>query len=201
MNTFWLKIAGGALVLFIVLIVGARFLPSDDKPKQRPVPEPTVEQEPETKDIYQMAEEDKKKFSVPSETAPLTEPVVTETPPTPPQQPEPSPAPQSPPPPTVIYVKPLGEIEKIQAERLLNAAIPGRTMGRMRVGYNLMTQNCKQIINDYPDSLYAYQAKLVLADIPERYRRVYKLTDQLLDVRRFYTPRRGTQALQLSTSQ
>lgn len=200
MNTFWLKIAGGVLVLFIVLIVGASFL-SSDKPAARPAPEPEVSQEPKSKTIYDMAEEDKQKYSVPAETSPPAESPVANTPvtepePTPPMQAEPSPAP-TPPPPSVIYVKPLGEIDRIQAEKLLNFSTPAKTMGRMRIGYKLMTDNCKRIIKDYPDSVFAFRAKQMLADMPERYRTNYKITDAHMDISKFYIPRRGTKPMQL----
>jgi hypothetical protein len=68
----------------------------------------------------------------------------------------------------------------------------------MRVGFNLTVQNCKQIIRDYPGTAYAYQAKRILADIPERYRVNYKLTESLLDVSEFYKPRSGTRPMQFS---
>lgn len=183
------------LALFVALIVVARFLPSDSStPRSEP------QEEPETKDIYQQAEEDQERFSVPADAqASAPEAVTTEPEPAPVETAPAEPAvPATPPQPTVIFVKPLDEIDSIQAQKLLNAAIPGRTMARMSVGYNLTVQNCKQIIRDFPGTAYAYQAKQILASIPERFRERYHLTDELLDVSDFLKRRSGTQPMQIT---
>jgi hypothetical protein len=192
MNTIGLKIAGGVLALFVALIVVAKFV-SPEKSQSRP--EPVAQTEPKKpKDIYDVAAEDEKKYAIPPE-APVVEdftdaPVATPSPEVPS-------APTAAPKPVTIYVKPLEEIENIQAQQLYSAVIPGKSIGGLRAGYNLTVQNAKQIIKTYPDSIYAYQSKRVLAAIPERYRVNYKLTDQLLDTSMFLKPRPGTQALQL----
>jgi len=196
MNTFWLKFAGIVLGLFVVLIVAARFL----SPDASTTPTETSP-EPESRDIYQQAQEDQERFSVPPAEAPVPEPEAVPSEPESAAAPVPAETEAALPPvaqPTLIYVKPLDEIDSIQAQRLLNAAIPGRSMGRMRVGFNLTVQNCRQIIRDYPDSVYAFQAKRILADIPERYRETYKLTEQLLDVSAFLKRRPGTQPMQIT---
>lgn len=201
MNTFWLKLAGIVLGLFVVLIVAARFLSPDGST----TPSETSP-EPEPKDIYQQAREDQERFSVPPAEATVPEPEAAPSEPEsaaaePASEPASAETEATPPPvaqPTLIYIKPLDEIDSIQAQRLLNAAIPGRSMGRMRVGFNLTVQNCRQIIRDYPDSVYAFQAKRILADIPERYRETYKLTEQLLDVSMFLKRRPGTQPMQIT---
>jgi hypothetical protein len=195
MNTFWLKLAGIVLGLFVVLIVAARFLSpgGSTTPSETPT-------EPEPRDIYQQAREDQERFSVPSAEAPVPEPEAAPSEPEPAQA-DPEKTEAAAPPaaqPILIYVKALDEIDSIQAQRLLNAAIPGRSMGRMRVGFNLTVQNCRQIIRDYPDSVYAFQAKRILADIPERYRETYKLTDSLLDISAFLKRRPGTQPMQIT---
>ncbi len=195
MNTFWLKIAGVALALFVVLIVAASFFSADSS-------EPRSEQQEqsEVKDIYEQAQVDQERFSVPTAETPVSEPVTAEPEPTPGVStssetvPEAAPAPA----PTVIYVKPLDEIDSIQAQKLLNAAIPGRTMARMSVGYKLTVQNCKQIIRDFPGTVYAFQAQSILASIPERFRERYHLTEKLLDVSEFLKRRPGTQPMQIA---
>lgn len=195
MNTFWLKIAGVALALFVVLIVVARFFSSDSStPRSEP------REEPEVKDIYEQAQVDQERFSVPTAESPVPEPVAAEPEPAPDAPPSAATVPEAPPAPkpTVIYVKPLDEIDSIQAEKLLNAAIPGRTMARMSVGYNLTVQNCKQIIRDFPGTVYAFQAKQILASIPERFRERYHLTEQLLDASEFLQRRPGTQPMQIA---
>jgi hypothetical protein len=195
MNTFWLKLAGGIVVALVLLIVGASFFSSKDtspEPADDTSSESLVEKVTETKSFAKQVEEDKEKFAV-------------QPPPQPKQAPEPSsqtseprkPTAPAPVEPKVIYVKPLDEIDSIQAEKLLSAAVPGRSMARLRVGYNLTVQNCRQILNDYPDTWFAYQAKRVLADLPERLRPNYKLTDDLLDTSMFLQQRPGTQPMKL----
>jgi uncharacterized protein (UPF0128 family) len=40
-----------------------------------------------------------------------------------------------------------------------------------------MVQYCRQILEKYPGSEYAYKAKRILADIPENERTRYHITD------------------------
>ena len=37
---------------------------------------------------------------------------------------------------------------------------------------------CREIIEKYPDSSYAPRARRMLRDIPRRYRKLYKITDE-----------------------
>ena len=74
--------------------------------------------------------------------------------------------------------KELSEIEAIEAERLFEIAITARSMGRTQTGFKLMVDTCRQIIGKFPESEYAFKAKRMLADIPERYRQRYKITDK-----------------------
>ncbi|MEJ2701581.1 MAG: hypothetical protein P8Z79_03990 [Sedimentisphaerales bacterium] len=193
MNTFWLKIAGlailavGAVALIGVLTSG----------------KPNTESEKPTKTFYDQAEEDKEKFlakpqaletqqppAAKPEQAPAETPQGVQAAPPAPNPPAPAEAPK----PTVLYFKPLGEIESIEAERLLNVAVPGRSIGRLPgTGYNLMVPNCRRIISKWPDSWYAYRAKQLLADLPERYQKRYNVTKEELDMSRFAKPRPGTQ--------
>lgn len=190
MNTFWLKIAGLAVAVVVgIVVIGSLTGGGDSEPKE---PKPT---------FYDSAEEDQKKF--------LAEPEPVET-----QQTESAteqeqavqdnpkvdsgyiahikPRPVEQPTPEVLYFKELSEIERIEAEKLLNAAAPARSMGRLQIGFNLMMQNCRQIIQRWPDSWYAYRAKQMIIDMPERFRPRYKVTDDELDLSRFAQPRPGT---------
>jgi outer membrane protein assembly factor BamD (BamD/ComL family) len=67
-------------------------------------------------------------------------------------------------------------------------------------GFNLMVQNCRQIIKRWPDSQYAYQAKRMLADLPPRYQTRYKVTKEEMDVSMFYKQRPGTQPFTMEES-
>jgi hypothetical protein len=202
MDTFWLKIVGFAL-LVVGVIVFIGFLTSG------------ANKEPE-KNFYDQVDEDKQKFL--AEAQPLKEqettPEITqqETAQVPEQtqvaesnevaEPVP-PAPKQveQPKPTVLYFKPLSEIDQVEAERLLNVAVPGRSIGRLPMtGFSLMVPNCRRIIQKWPDSQYAYQAKRMLADLPPRYQTRYNVTKEEMDVSMFYKQRPGTQPFTMEES-
>ena len=192
MDTFWLKI-----VLFALLVVGVivfiGFLTSGTD-------------EPE-KTFYDQVEEDRQEFL--AQPQPLKEQEKT-------QVPEQSQVVESKeaaepvvpvqkqvvkPKPTVLYFKPLSEIEQIEAEKLLNVAVPGRSIGRLPMtGFNLMVPNCRQIIQRWPDSQYAYQARRLLADLPVRYQTRYNVTKEEIDLSMYYTQRPGTQPFTMEES-
>lgn len=172
MNTSWLKITALILVIIaaIVLIKGLPFSEKSEKAAE------TVDK-PETKQrtFYDQVEEDKKNFSaepqpIEQQTAqPSTEKIT-------------------------LYFRPLSEIDKIEAERLLSVAVPGRSIGRLPMaGFKLMVDTCRQIISKWPDSWYAYRAKQMLADMPERFRPRYNITQQELDISEFSKQRPGTE--------
>ena len=69
--------------------------------------------------------------------------------------------------------------ERVQAERLFEMALAQRKMARLPgIGYKLMVDYCRQIIEKYPDSPYAAKAKRMLREVPQRYRKQYKITDE-----------------------
>jgi hypothetical protein len=192
MDTFWLKIVGFALlVVGVIVLIG--FLVSGTK-------------EPE-KTFYDQVEEDRQEFLAEpqplkeEETTQVQEPnqvveskqVTEPVPPAPKQIEQPKPA--------VLYFKPLSEIEQIEAEKLLNVAVPGRSIGRLPMtGFSLMVPNCRQIIQRWPDSQYAYQAKRLLADLPPRYQTRYNVTKEEIDISMFYQQRPGTQPFTMEES-
>ena len=192
MDTIWLKIVGFAiLVVGVIVLIG--FLTSSTK-------------EPE-KTFYDQVEEDKQEFL--AEPQPLQEQEKTLLP----EQDrvaesnevaEPVPSAQKQieqPKPTVLYFKPLSEIEQIEAEKLLNVAVPGRSIGRLPMtGFSLMVPNCRQIIKRWPDSQYAYQARRLLADLPPRYQTRYNVTKEEIDISMFYKQRPGTQPFTMEES-
>ena len=192
MDTFWLKIVGFA-VLVVVAIVLIGLLASGTK-------------EPE-KTFYDQVEEDKQKFL--AEPQPLEVPEKTQVPEqnheaeskevvesVPPAQKQ-----VEKPKPTVLYFQPLSEIEQIEAEKLLNVAVPGRSIGRLPMtGFSLMVPNCRQIIQRWPESQYAYQAKRLLADLPPRYQTRYNVTKEEMDISMFYKQRPGTQPFTMEGS-
>lgn len=186
MNTFWLKIAALAVAVVIGIIVIGSFTGGDSEPK-----------EPK-KTFYDKAEEDQQRFL--AEPQPLeeheTEPVTEQRPPADDNQAAvpvpPAPRPREPIKPTIVYCTVLSEMDQIEAQRLLNVAAPGYSLGSLQVGYNLMMQNCRQILRKWPDSTYAYRAKVMIIEMPERYRQRYNVTEDELDLSTFAKPRPGT---------
>jgi hypothetical protein len=193
MNTFWLKIAALAIVVMVVIVLIGVFSPSG---KSRPAAEPQAKE----KTFYDMVEKDKEKFlaepqAVEKQVREQNQPADNQIPP----EPVRPPAVQSPAKPTQpvaqpLYFKLLSETDKIEAERLLNVAVPGRSIGRLPMtGFKLMVDCCRQIISKWPDSWYAYRAKQLLIDMPERFRERYKITKEELDISEFTKQRPGTE--------
>lgn len=202
MNTFWLKVAAGIVGIVAIVVVIGMFTSNVSPPEE---PDRT---------FYDQAQEDKEKFlaepkavessqqqQVPEQNQAMEEQVPAEETAAPPTPQQPAPKPAAPPKPKTLYFKPLSEIDKIEAERLLNVAVPGRSIGRLPMtGFNLMVQNCRQIIQKWPDSYYTYQAKRLLADMPERFWPRYKITEEERDLSKFYKQRPGTQPFTMEDS-
>ncbi|MFZ0035173.1 MAG: hypothetical protein WAK60_09345 [Sedimentisphaerales bacterium] len=189
MNTFWLKIAALAIVVMAVIVLIGVFSPSE---KSQPVAEPQAKE----KNFYDMVEKDKKKFlaepqAVEKQVQEQNQPSAIQAAPSQPVQP---PVAKQPEQPTQLYFRPLSEVDKIEAERLLNVAVPGRSLGRLPMtGFKLMVDTCRQIISKWPDSWYAYNAQKMLIDMPERFRERYKITKEELDISKFTKQRPGTE--------
>jgi hypothetical protein len=191
MNTFWLKVAAAAVLIVGVIILINAFSPSGSKP--------APEEQPKPKTFYDVAERDREKFLSRPKAADRTKQEPETSMPRPGEEAktqESTSAAQrvrKTPETVTMYFTELSEIEQIEAERLLNIAVPGRSMGRLpATGYNLMVESCRQIIRRWPDSWYAYRAKEMLADMPERFRGRYNITEQELDLSRFAKQRPGT---------
>ena len=187
MDSFWVKI-----IIFAVLVAGLAILIKFFSGKE-------LLKESESSGFSETVARDKKKFlTEPKQVAhPIQEPVQEQQPvavketsaesvkrpvehvqPTEPRQ---------------LYFMPLSEIDSIAAERLLNVAVPGRSIGRLpQTGFKLMVDTCREIIQNWPKSWYAYRAHQMLADMPERFRRRYHIRPDELDVSRFAEHREGT---------
>jgi len=201
MNTFWLKIAGVAVIVVIIIVVIGKFRSVKTTPA--PVRQTQSEQAEKPKTFYDMADRDKQFLEEPKAEQPQEPVPETQTQPT--QQPAQAPTqpagrtpgvvlPSDIKRPTTLYFKPLEEIEDIQAQELLPWATTGRSIGRLPfLQYGLMVKACRQIEERWPDSWYAFRAKQMLEEIAERYAANYKITEQELDIRRFMKPRRGTE--------
>lgn len=191
MNTFWLKMAGLVTVIVGLIILVNIFWQPEEKPEQ---PQRT---------FYDQAEEDRQRFLAEPEAVDSREeePVFETTL----QVSKQSQAAQNktvaervqpakePPEPVELYFKELSEVDGIEAERLLNVAVPGRSIGRLPMtGFKLMVDTCRQIIQRWPDSWYAYRAKQLLADMPPRFQKRYRVTEEEVSLSRFAKPRPGT---------
>lgn len=185
MNTFWLKIAGGAIAV-VALIILINVL-SSSEPKPQPIQD--------EKGFSDQVETDRKRFLSRPELVEPNNQNVQITQQTDPNQPVktiieiPKPPEQ-----VTLYFVELSEIDQVEAERLLNVAVPGRSIGRLPMtGYKLMmVDNCRTIISRWPESWYAYRAKQMLADLPPHYWSRYKITKEEVDTSMYTHPRPGT---------
>jgi len=171
MNTFWLKIMGLAVVVVGIIILISVFTSGTDSEPKEP-----------QKTVYDQWEEDDKRLRAEPE---YIAPPDTNAPAQQDTQAAQQTAPVAPPKPVF---KPLSEIEEIRAQRLFEAALTERKMGRLpviRLGYKKMVEHCREIIQKWPDSKYAFDAKRLLADIPERYHKMYNITKEEIDLGNF----------------
>jgi len=168
MNTFWLKIGGFAVVVIGLIILVKVFSPFESEPKPKP------------KTVYDVWEQDDKRlraepeFKEPPETdqaqSPKTRRVVV-------QKPQPKPK-----------FKELSLEDEVRAQKLFNLAVQERKMGRLpgiKLGYRNMLDHCREIIQRWPDSEYAFKAKRMIRDIPKRYWKQYNITDAEIDLGNF----------------
>ncbi len=202
MNTIWLKIAGGTIVVLVIIIAVASFTgggSSSSSPEPATSPEPktfhdTVEQDRQNHPVVPPAPIEEETVAATATTTPAAPPVNT-VPVTAPQS-EPQPQPETP---KVVYVKPLSETDEMQAQQLLSWAGTNLSIGKLPImQYGQAVRSCKEVIQRWPESWYAYQAKRILIEIANfssSYRKQYRLTDDLLDVSQFYQKRPGTQPL------
>jgi len=185
MNTFWLKIAGAAVAVVLIIVLIGMFssggTPSSDSPTtpektfydQAAADQRRLLAQPQAQDANQAQDLKARGFS--------TEPSRL--------QPE-VPSAQLP---ATLYFKELSEIDEIEAEKLLNVAAPGRSIGRLPMtGYKLMVDSCRMILQRWPESWYAYRAKQMLAEMLPRDQMRYKVTPEELDVSIFAKQRPGT---------
>ena len=157
MNAFWLKIAGIVIVILGVIVLINVF--SSSKPE--------VEGEHKPKTYYEQIREDDERLR--ADPKPKQPPVGKQGPEAEePVKPE---------------FKELSQEDELQAQKLYEWALTQRKMGRLPgLGYKKMVDACREIIQKYPDSEYAFKAKRMLADIPVRYRPQYGITEEEIDL-------------------
>ena len=189
MNTFWLKLAALAVGIVVAVVLIGMLTGGEPQPK-----------EPD-KGFYDQVEEDKREFLTkprPLDNTQREQPEADEIVVAPVQPVQQPPKPEQP---TTLYFTELSEIDKVEAERYLNVAVPGRSIGRLpTTGFGLMVQNCRRIMQRWPGSWYDYTARKMLADMPERYQKRYNVTDEEKDTSQFAEPRTGTKPFVMEES-
>jgi len=162
MNTFWLKIAGVTVIIVVVVVLIGVFSSST------PPPAPQVPSEPPAKTIYEQWDRDDKRLRA------EPEPIV-------PPQTSPSAQPRQP------QFKKLSMEDEIEAQRKWEWVVNQRKMARLPImSPKQMVDTCREIIQRWPESKYAFLAKRALADLPERYHTMYNITKEEMDVSNFY---------------
>lgn len=179
MNTFWLKIAGVAVVVVAAMILVGQFTGDGESKPEEPLKGITD----------QWAEDSRRLNAEPQFREPPVQQATTQTPASAPavtvtpvnttvtvQQAQP-----------VEVLKP--EFEKLsmeddfQAQKLWAWVENQRKMGRLPVmTFGQMVKTCREIISRWPASEYAFKAKRALGQIPERHRRMYNVTDEEIDL-------------------
>ncbi len=191
MNTFWIKIASGAIGILIIIVLVSMFMPSGNNEPASPLsPEPNL---PTT--FYGQAKQDQNELlTMPQEVVPesnQTPENVVEPPAPVAVQPVPVEPPQTNE--ITIYAKKLSENEEILAQEQLDSAAPMFSIGRLPgPSFGPAIEAARRILNRWPESIYAYQAKKLLAKVPERYHAQYHITAEELDTSMFLKSRTGT---------
>ena len=184
MNTIWLKLAAAAVAVVIVIAIIGQF--TGDKTQSTPAPNPSAQAE-KPKTVYDSFDRDDKKFGVKFQGQDQPE---ANTPAPAPAQPAPQTAAQAPvqvQPPKQPHFEPLPIEEEVQAQKFHSMALEERKRSRLPLMTpKMMVDYCREIIRRWPKSEYAYSAKRMLADIPDRFKEMYKVTPQEMDVSSFF---------------
>jgi type IV secretory pathway VirB10-like protein len=155
MNTFWLKLAGVVVLIVGLIILVNVFLPSKSEPRPKPKP----------KTFYDVIESDDQRLRA--------EPQVE----------EPNKATKATQGEKVVPAKPqfkeLSLEDSVEADKLFEMALAQRKMGRLPgMSYKLMVDYCREIIERWPESVYAFKARRMLGEVPRRYWNQYGITDK-----------------------
>ena len=158
MNTIWLKIAAAIVVVVVAIVLFSKIANHKSEPA---VPDKTVGDMWREDEKRLRAEPNVVESNVPVQPAAGQQAAIAEQP----------------------KFRELTEEEKAGASQLFEMAITQRKMGRLPgMRYGLMVQYCRQIIEKYPGSEYAYKAKRMLADIPASDRERYHITDDEINL-------------------
>ena len=171
MNGFWVKIAILAVIVAGLIILVKVFLPSDGESKPEPKgfsdviaeddkrlraePETETEEEKRQRREAERAERERLTQERRSKISDSVEPAKP------------------------LQFEELSVEDKTRAEQLFEMALFERKKGRLPgMGFKKMVDYCREILEKWPNSVYAYKARRMLGDIPERFRKRYKITDE-----------------------
>jgi len=174
MNMFWLKIAGVVVVVVGLIVLVNVFTYTESEPEAKPA---------KPKTVYDMWEQDESRLRVEPTVEPSTE--IEQQQPTK-QQTEPKKPAESANP----HFTELSPEQRAEAERLFEWALAQRKMGRLpgmtATSYKKMVDACRQIIKKFPGSEFDYKARRILADMPQRHRKRYRITEEEIDLTGFF---------------
>ena len=166
MNTFWLKAAGGVVIVVVLFVVYTMFKSQQKPPEAKP------------RTIYDQFAEDDKRLRAEPNVNEIRDAVAPKTS----ERYEPN----------IPVFKPLSEEEKVDAEKLFEMAMFQKKEARLPGiggGNKLMVDYCRQIIQKYPDSEYAWKARRMLGTLPARFKKQYNVTDEEINPKKVKIPK------------
>ncbi|MHC4394741.1 MAG: hypothetical protein ACYS1A_03730 [Planctomycetota bacterium] len=166
MNTFWLKIA----VLVVVVVAGIIFISnflSSEIDKATDIKAATERAEAgeaklqaQLNEAELQAEEEKTQQTETRQTPVKSAPAATK--------------------PAVTDITDDDMVANVEAERLYNMALTQYRIGRKIMGFKQMVGYCRELFDKYPNSPEAAKARVLMRNMPERYRERYNVTDEEL---------------------
>jgi hypothetical protein len=170
MNTIWLKIVSVVVLLVVIFVIVNKIANKASKPVE---PERTVG-DTFRHDEQRMRAEPNLTAPNPAESNAVAQPTAEQLAVAEQQQPAAEPR----------KFRELTEDEKAGAEQLYELAIQQRKMAQLPgIGYGAMVQYCREIIERYPGSEFAYKAKRTLAtELPADKREFFHITKDELDL-------------------
>ena len=167
MNTVWLKIAILAVVLVGAIIIVSKFLSSEVKEATDIEAAAERIEAGEAKLQAQLREAELKAEQQKSQQTQLTQtPAKLSVAPTRPSGPE---------------ISEEDIVASVEAERLYNMALTQYRIGRKTgMTFKKMVDYCREIFERYPNSPEAAKAKVLMRNMPERYRQLYNVTNEEL---------------------
>ena len=173
MNSFWGKIAVFAVVIGVLILVVKKVTKDavDHIDEQKTISEvfeadeKKLRAEPgaeaETEEIEEITEQPKDFSDTAVVKLPVKKPVA------------------------VRQFRELSLEEQVHADKLFEVAMMSRKQARLpgiSGTYKRMVETCRELIKKYPGTTYEYKARRMLAEVPQRFRKQYEITEEELDL-------------------